>query len=1091
MYLSHSLFRASLGFAITAQAIALFAQTTSSTLTGLVQDSSGGAIASARVRVVNEASGTSLRTEANDAGLYRVSPLLPGNYRVEVEADGFQRLIRSGISVQVSQTLELTLTLQVGSIQETITVTGAAQLVESQTSSLGQLVEREMIAGMPMPNRYSTALIMLTPAATIQNVAGDIPIFSVGGGRMRNQQFTLDGGNHTNTVGLAVNQSQVPLPMDAMQEFRIITNSYAAEYGQSSGGVVTLATRSGTNEFHGSLFEYARNEAFDARNFFAATRPKFRQHQFGGTIGGPIRKNKTHFFGSYERTQQVTGATAVQTIPALAQRQGDFSRTLDGAGRMIAIYDPATTSGRVRQPFGGNVIPASRFDPVSRNILPHWPEPNLAGSITGANNFSLNTRPSLSQDTILARGDHQINDRNQVMARYFLSDRRSRNPGVWEKPVSDPSASRTDQRTHNLLGTWTRTVRSNLVNEFRAGVVRRDFFSQRLAGRNEDVAGTLGLRGVSKAAFPIIGITGYTGLSGAPFRFSSPLLDYQIQDSVSWFGGKHALKMGFDLRYGVFNDDTDTSSSGNFSFIPQVTGLPGTANTGQAFASFLLGEVDSANSIRPDPIRSRSTYLAWYLQDDWRVTNNLTLNLGLRWEMTAPRITDDDRMNSFDTAAINPVSGTPGVITFAGRNGVPSRAYDIDWTNFGPRVGIAYRVPGSGNTVVRAGGGLIYGASVNEIIGTAATLGFATDVRITSTDVGINSSMRLREGFPAFTRTPIEQLGPGFGAVRAGQATTTAVTFFERSHPTPIALQYNLSIQHELPRQTLLELDYIGNLSHHLTAPALSINQVPPSLAGPGNAQVRRPYPQFTNVSVLNPPLGNSSFHAAVVKVERRFHRGLSLLGHYTFSKFLDDVVSFTELGDPGSYMDFYNRSLDRGRSGSHLTHRAVLSGVYELPFPPNKGLLTAILGGWKTGVIASMQSGSVFSVFSAVNNTNAFPPGQLRADLTGQPGLPDSERRLNRWFNTAAFAIPAQFRFGNSGRSIMEGPGRVNVDASFIKVFYIRENLRAELRGEFFNLFNRANFNLPAHSVGVPAFGIINSAQPGRSAQIAARVEF
>jgi hypothetical protein len=1077
--------------AIAISIIPLFAQTTSSTLAGLIQDSSGAAIGSARIRVVNEGSGTSTSTKANETGIYRVSPLLPGHYRVEVEADGFQRLVRSGISVQVSQTLELNLTLAVGSIQETITVTGAAQLVESQTSSLGQLVERELIAGMPMPNRYSTALITLTPAATIQNVAGDIPIFSVGGGRMRNQQFTLDGGNHTNTVGLAVNQSQVPLPMDAMQEFRIITNSYAAEYGQSSGGIVTLATRSGTNEFHGSLFEYARNEAFDARNFFAATRPKFRQHQFGGTMGGPVRKNKTHFFTSYERTGQVTGATAVQTIPALAQRQGDFSRTLDGAGRMIPIYDPATTSGRLRQPFAGNVIPANRFDPVSRNILPHWPEPNLAGSITGANNFSLNTRPSLSQDTILARGDHQINDRNQLMARYFISDRRSRNPGVWGKPVSDPSASRTNQRVHNLLGTWTRTMRSNLVNEFRAGVVRRNFFSQRLAGRDEDVAGTLGLKGVSKAAFPIIGVTGYTGLSGAPFRFSSPLLDYQIQDSVSWFRGKHALKVGFDLRYGVFNDDTDTSSSGDFSFIPQITGLPGTANTGQAFASFLLGEVNAAGAIRPDPIRSRATYMAWYLQDDWRLTSNLTLNLGLRWEMTAPRITDNDRMNSFDTAAVNPVSGTPGVITFAGRNGLPRRAYDTDWTNFGPRVGLAWRVPGLGNTVIRAGGGIIYGASVNEIIGTAATLGFSTDVRITSTDVGINSSMRLREGFPAFARTPVEQLGPGFGAVRLGQPTTTAVTFFERSHPTPVSLQYNLSIQHELPGQTLLELDYIGNLSHHLTAPALSINQVPPALLGPGNAQLRRPFPQFTNVSVLNPPLGNSSYHAAVVKLERRFHRGLSLLGHYTFSKFIDDVVSFTELGDPGSYMDFYNRSLDRGRSGSHLTHRAVLSGVYELPVLRNKGLLTTILGGWKTGVIASMQSGAVFSVFSGVNNTNAFPPGPLRADITGKADFSAGERRLNRWFNTAAFAIPAQFRFGNSGRSILEGPGRVNVDASFIKGFVLRESFRAELRGEFFNLFNRANFNLPAHSAGVPAFGIINSAQAGRSVQIAARVEF
>ncbi|MGH9628575.1 MAG: TonB-dependent receptor domain-containing protein [Bryobacteraceae bacterium] len=1069
----------------------LVSQTTTSTLTGVVQDSSGGTIPGAKVQVVNEASGVAVQTETNAIGLYRVSSLIPGAYRVEVESNGFQRLVRRGVTVQISQTLQLDLTLQVGSVQETINVVGAAPLVESQSSSTGQLVEREMVAGMPMPNRSSTALIALTPGATIQNVGGEIPIFSVGGGRMRNQQFTMDGGNHTNTVGLAVNQSQVPLPMDAMQEFRIITNNYSAEYGQTSGGVVTLATRSGTNDFHGSLFEYTRNEAFDARNFFAARRPKFRQHQFGGTFGGPIRKDRTHFFASYERTQLVTGATAVQTVPTGLQRQGDFSQTLSGAGQLIRIYDPATTSGNSRQPFPGNVIPAARLDPVARNIMAFWPQPNQAGAITGANNFSLNTRPSENRDTILARVDHQFNDANQLMVRYFISDRRTRNPGIWPEKAADPSASGTDQRTHNILGTWTRILRTNFINEFRLGLVRRDFFNQRLEGRDENLAADLGLQGVSGAAFPIIAVTGFTGMSGAPFRFSSPLLDYQVQNSISWFRGKHALKAGFEVRYGVFNDDTDTSSSGNFSFIPQITGLPGNASTGNALASFLLGEVNAANVVRPDPIRSRASYWAAYLQDDWRVTSNLTLNLGLRWETTLPRITDDDRMNSFDTAAINPVSGTPGVVTFAGRNGVPRRAYDTDLNNFGPRVGFAWQVPALRKTVVRSGAGFIYGASVNEIVGTAATLGFSTDFRITATQVGIDSAMRLRDGFPSFVRQPVEELGAGFGAVPVGRSPNTAVTFFERNRPTPLALQYNFNVQHEIFLQTLLEIGYIGNLSHHLPSPAMSINQVPPSQLGPGNAQVRRPFPQFSNVNVLNPPLGNSSYHAGIIKIERRFTGGFSLLAHYTFSKFIDDVQSFTELGDTGSYMDFYNRRLDRGLSGSHVSQRGVISGVYELPMLRNRGLLTLLLGGWKSGVIASMQTGSVFTVFSSVNQTNAFPAGTLRADLVGDPKLPSSERSLSRWFNTEAFAIPQPFQFGTAGRSILEGPGLINFDVSFIKSFPIRERFRLELRAEFFNFFNRANFELPGHSLGAPNFGIISSAEPGRRTQLALRVEF
>ncbi len=1065
--------------------LALFAQTTASTLTGVITDPSGGAVAGARVSAINELSGVALPTQSNAAGVYRIGGLSPGAFRVEVEGAGFQKLVRRGIIVEISQTLQLDLTLQVGSIQETVSVTAAASLLETQTATVGQLVERQLINGMPMANRNSTALLALIPAATIQNVSGDIPIFSVAGGRMRNQQFTLDGGNHTNTVGLAVNQSQVPLPMDAMQEFRVLSNNYSAEYGQSQSGIVTLATRSGSNQVHGSLFEYARNEALDARNFFAASRPKFRQHQFGATVGGPVRKDRTHYFVSYERSYQVSGGTSIQTVPSSLQRQGDFSETRDAQSRVIPIFDPSTTP---RQPFAANRLPASRIDPVAARIAGFWPDPNRTAAVTGANNFALNTRPQVIADTGIVRLDHQVNYANQVMVRYFINDRRTINPGVYPQPDADASVSLVLQRVQNLLGTWLHTFRPDLVNEFRLGFVRRGFHSQR-PGLGKDLAGQLGLRSVSNAAFPIIGITGITGLSGAPFRFSSPLLDYQIQEALSWSRGTHAIKLGFETRLGVFNDDTDTSSSGSFSFIPQITGMPGSAATGIAFASFLLGEVNAANTIRPDPIVSRASYWGVYLQDDWRLSNSLTVNLGLRWEATMPRRVDQDRMNAFDTTAGNPVSGTPGVITFAGRNGVPRSAYDLDANNFGPRVGFAWKL--FSRTVVRAGGGLIYGASVNSIVGTSATLGFSTDFRITATEVGITSAMRLRDGFPNFTRPTIEQLGSGFGAVPVGRAPTTAVTFFERRHPTPYSWQYNLEVQQQVPGNGLVEIAYLANLSHKLTAPDLSINQVPPDRLAAGNAQVRRPFPQFTNVSVLNPPLGNSSYHAGFVKFERRFSQGLALLGHYTFSKFIDDVESFSEFGDAGSYMDFYNRHLDKGLSGSHVRHRAVVSGVFEIPFPRQRPWLAAVFGGWKTGVIASFQTGPVFSVFSFINSTNAFPAGALRADLVGNPRLADSERSLSRWFNTAAFAVPAPFRFGTAGRSILTGPGISTVDASLIKAIPIAEGRRAEIRAEFFNLPNHTNFNLPAHSAGAPAFGIIASARPARSTQLALRIEF
>lgn len=1067
----------------------LAAQTTTSTISGLVRDPSGSAVPGAAVLVVNVDSGVSAPSAANHAGLYRVSGLIPGNYRVEVEASGFQKLVRAGVIVQVSQALQVDVTLQVGDVRQTVDVTGAAPVLDAQSSSISQVVERNMIDGMPMPNRTSTALLALIPGASVGDVAGDTPLISVAGGRMRNQQFTLDGGNHTNTVGLAVNQTMIPLPMDAMQEFRVLSNNYSAEYGQSQSGVITLATRSGTNQWHGNLFEYFRNEALDARNFFAATRPKFRQNQFGGSLGGPIRKDRTHFFVTYERTQQVTGVTALWTVPSLAQRQGNFSQTLNAQARTIPIYDPATTTeARVRQPFAGNVIPASRFDAVSRAVLPFWPEPNAAGTVTGANNFTLNTRPDLKRNIWVARADHQFNSKNQLMVRYFYAGTRQDNPGITGQPVSDSVASQRDSRTDNIMGSWTSSLKPNMLNDLRFGLVKRDFFNYRY-GIDEDYAGKLGLRGVSAAGFPIIAVAGYQGLGGAPFRYSSPLLDYQIQESVSWFKGRHALKFGIETRIGIFNDDTDTSSSGNFITGPQLTGLPGTVGTGVSLATFLLGEIDSANTVRPDPLRSRANYWGVYVQDDFRVNERLTLNLGLRWEGTTPRTEDNDRMNAFDLTAINPVSNTPGVVTFAGRNGVPRTAWDMDRNNFGPRLGFAWSaLP---RTVIRGGGGIIYGAAVNSIVGTAAALGFSTDSRIAATQPGINAAMRMRDGFPAVPRVPVDQLGAGFGAVPVGQRTTAAVTFFERSRATPVSYQYNLDIQRELAENLLLEVSYIANLSRKLTAPDLSINQVPPSMVGPGNAQLRRPFPQFTNVTMINPALGSSTYHGGFVKVERRYTAGLSLLAHYTFSKFLDDVASFSEIGDSGSYSNFYNRRLDKGRSGSDIRHRAVLSGVYDLPLLQNRGWMTRFFGGWRMGIIGSLQSGPPFTVFSFTNETNAFPPGGVRADIVGDPNLDSGQRTLARWFNTAAFKSPAPYRFGTSGRGIVSGPGTINMDSSFTKRFPIKDTWRAELRGEFFNLFNNTNFNLPGHAVGAPTFGLVNSAKAARSGQLAFRIDF
>lgn len=1060
-------------------------------LSGRITDSAGAVVPGAQVTLTNLGSGLKREAETNEEGTYFI-PLVPlGDYEIAVRKPGFKPLTRTGLTLNVNQSAGVDFTLETGQVTEEVRITEAAPIVETQSSSIGQLIDRNMIEGMPLPNRAATALIVLTPGAAVVATGGggeNIPIFSVGGGRVRNQNYTLDGGNVTNVVGLAVPQQQTSLPMDAMQEFRVITNNYAAEHGHSTGGVVTLTTKAGTNQYHGSVFEYLRNDALDARNFFAATKPRLRLNQFGGSFGGPIRRDQTHFFASWEETRQITGGTTILTVPTEKQRNGDFSETRNQAGGLIPIYDPATTAGNLRQPFVGNVIPANRIDPVAKAIAAYWPLPNRAGTATGANNFQLNTRPQFRRDIVVSRFDHQFRASDQLMVRYYINDNSNTTPAIFDRPEADPNALVTQGRTQSILGTWTHTFGARTINEFRYGYVRRKNVQlQPELGQN--LAAQLGLQGVSQEAFPIIGVTGFAALGRDPFRRQTPIEDTQVQNAVTHSRGQHSLKAGVEYRRGFNRDDTDTSSSGNFSFSPLITGLPGNAATGNALASFLLGEVNAASLIRPDVIASHAAYWAGYAQDDWRVNERLTLNLGLRWEAEIPRTVDDDRMNAFDPTAINPVCNCPGVITFAGRNGVPRSAYDTDVNNFGPRFGFAYRLPWLGTTVIRGGAGYFYGPTVSGIVATAAALGFSTQVNLTATQPGFNSALRLRDGFPTVTRPPVDQLGAGFGAVPPGSAPTTAVTFFERDRPTPTSLQYNLNIQNEVRQNLLLEIGYLANLSHHLTANDLTINQVPANLLTGGNLQSRRPFPQFTNVSVINPPIGNSTYHAFFIKGERRYANGFSLLAHYTFSKFIDDVASFSEYGDPGSYMDAYQRFLDKSLSGSDIPHRALISAVYALPFFRNQGWLTTALGGWKAGVIATFQSGPPFTVTTALNTTNAFPAGNLRPDLIGDPRAGGGT--IARWFNVDAFRQPAPFTFGTAPRSVLRGPGYNNVDFSLLKDFQITERWKTEFRGEFFNVLNQANFGLPGRTFGTPAFGVISSARDARSVQLALRIAF
>ena len=1069
------------------------AQSGNSTISGIVRDASESAIPTAQLKIVNVETGVQSHTVTNSAGLYRAGALVPGTYRIEADAVGFAHLTRGPLTLQVSQTLEIDLILQVGEQNATVNVVEAAPVTESQSSNIAQAVNRQMLEGLPLPNRAASSLAALAPGVVMidpgTGTAENYPVFSVAGGRARNQNFTLDGGNVSNAVGLTRPQQLTSLPVDAMQEFRVIANNYSAEFGHSTGGVITMSTRSGTGQYHGSLFESLQNDVFNARNFFAATRPPIRLNQYGASLGGPIRKEKTFFFVTWERTGQLTSDTTISTVPTALNRAGDFSDLRSSAGKPVSIYDPASTAGTSRSPFSGNQIPLARFDPVALAAMNYYPIANRAGSAANANNFVGSSANLLNRDIVVARLDHQFRPADLFTARYYINNSGTNNSGTYGIPASDPAGDITDVRVQSMLGALTHIFRPNLVNELRLTYLRRKYLDTR-PGYDENLAGAIGLKGVSNAAFPAFTIPGYAALgnSTAVYRFQTPILDRQILDSLSWNRGQHAWKFGMEFRAGANDEIRDRGSAGNFTITPLITDLPGVSGTGNALASFLLGEVSAASVQVSDKIPSRAGYLAFYAQDDWRVSDRLTLNAGLRWEAELPREVVGNKMNSFDPTAINPVSGTPGVVTFAGVNGVPVRAFATDTNNFGPRVGFAYRMPGRHETVIRGGGGIFYGPTVSNTIGDVASLGFSTSASYVASQAELVSVLQLRDGFPAVSRPP---LNAAFGAVAPGQTPNTAVALFNPKQVAPISYQYNLNVQREVANGLLVEAGYLANISHHLTANDFSLDQVAPQLMGPGNAQARRPFPQFSNVTWINPSIGNSTYHGGFVRAEKRFGNNFSFLAHYTFSKFIDDVESANEYGVTGSYMDAYNRRLDKGLSGSDVPHHLVVTVLYELPQLRGNRLLKTTLGGWKLGLLETAESGAPFTVITAANTTNAFPAGSLRPNLLHDPTLASDQQSINRWFDTSAFAAPAPYTFGNSPRSGLRGPRLVTTDVTLEKSVRLREKLKFDLRGEFYNILNHANFNVPGATFGAADFGLVTSARPGRTVQLAARLSF
>jgi len=1091
-----------------------FSQSPQASVSGVVRDSQGASILNAEVVALNPATKFRVAVRTNEAGFYSLQPLPIGNYTITVERDGFRKYVREGLTLTTGQALELDVVLEVGAVSESVTVSAQASLLETRTSDASQLVEAKTVENMPLGDRRTMNIINITGAAVFVNYDnGEKPNFSLAGGRTQSQNFYMDGGTVQN-MRLGIGQVDTDPPVETVAEVKVLANSYAAEYGGSAGGVIVATTKSGTNRIRGAAYEYLRNEKLDAANFFAPwvngekVRAPLRYNVFGATIGGPVYipkvydgRDKTFFYFAYEGSRRREGATDTFTVPTADQRAGNFSTTYTAAGAVVPIFDPATgrvVNGRVvRDQFPGNIIPASRLDPVALKLLEFWPMPNTPPSnLSGANNYRTNYSSILTRNALLAKVDHNLSSKDRLSGRYlYNSDNRD-----FTTVLTDIAADPRQQalRHQNFVySTWTRIISPTIVNELRFTYGNR-INHQRSYGLGGNWPSRLGLTGIPDHAFPQFTVAGFQTLgTNAQERRQFPIQQYQIINNLSWVRGKHTMKFGAEIRPSFNYEVNLPTASGAFGFNPLSTGQPGQSGTGYSLASLLLGTPLTFSARQTEVLDRRSWYLAGFVQDDWAVHRDLTLNLGLRWETDTPIYDKNKRMNGFDMTRINPVSGTPGVVRFMGVDGFRTTPYNTDWNNFGPRFGLAWKPFGSTKTVIRSGFGVFFAHPFDGGAPSSASLGFELSANINSPDNGITAPFVLRDGVPGLNfDKPV--LDDSFGAVPVGTNPTQAVTFYEENRRTGYSMQYNFTIQRELPGNILVEAAYLANLSRKLSSSSLSINQVRPEILSPTSTQKDRPFPQFSNVSLIFPTLGVSNYHAMALKAEKRFSSGFNFLTTYTWSKFLNNTnEGGTVIGaEGGTYSNYYNRRADYGPSENDIRHRLTLSSVYELPFGNGKKFLSDswvrhIAGNWSVGSILTLQSGAPFTVTTQAN-TVFSAAGALRADVLRNPNLPNSERTLSRWFDTDAFRQPAPAQFGNQGVNLLRADGIVNLDLSLLRDFRLPgEDRRIQFRAEFLNLPNHPNFLIPGRVLGAQNFGVVSAARSPRSIQLGLRLVY
>ena len=1118
-------------------AVPSWSQSITGSITGIVTDASGAIIPGARIAVFNLGTGIRSAATVDATGNYNV-PLLPrGDYRMEVSASGFKRFVREGLVLQVQQTARVDVQMAVGELAESVVVSADAARLETENATLAKVVDNRSIVNLPLNTRNVYSLVFLTPGVTgsVGNSYGEMR-YSVNGARARTMDTMIDGVSAAHPTVNGFNGISVFPSVDAVEEFKLLSADYPAEFGRSLGSVLNVVFKSGTNHFHGTAYEFLRNSKLDANNFFDNRRGQqllnFKRSQFGGVLHGPVVKNKTFFMVSVEALRERRADSTFASVPTPAERGGDFSSTRTTAGQAFTIFDPITTranpaGGFIRDAFAGNRIPASRFDPVAVNTLKYYPQANATptGQSNNQNNFAASGSKPLDMTMSDYRVDQVISTNQRFFARYStrLNDDKATIFFPNDLKIAEGRINQEDH-VHGAVADYTNSISPTLVLNARVGFARTLYvFANQGLGF---APSTLGLPGyidtaVDNLQFPAFSVTDYRGLGGGDHRRNA-FMTYTAVANLTKSHGKHTLKAGTDIRLMRVNVNEGRNAS-EYSFTRAMTQGPNpnqsSATAGNGLASLLLGTGTSGQlQANYKNVATQSPYYAGYVQDDWRVNGKLTLSLGLRWDIDVPRTERFNRTNSFSLDVASPaaqaVPGLRGGLVFVGVNGVPRTPFTADKNNFAPRIGLSWQfMP---KTVLRMGFAHIFGPSQQAAAGTIGTMGFRIDNTWVATIDGITPNNLLRNPYPegvAKVTGSSAGLLTQFG--NRIEASTTDIV-------SPHTRQVNFNIQRELPMDTLLEVAYVhtrGFYLHRNDEGGLSLNQLPASQMALGSrlneqvnnpffgtpysggvltgartsrAQLLRPYPQFTDIIPIYSVGASSFYHSLQISANKRYAKGLQMGLAYTFAKSLDDGLS---------HQDSYNIRADRALSDIDVRHRATITGIYEIPVGKGRRVGTnwsrwmdMALGSWQINGIATLSTGTPLGI-SASNNAGIFNQA-IRANNNGTSGKLTGpvQDRLLLYFDKSVFSQPTAFTFGNMGPRLSDirNDGIYSWDLSLFKEFRFMENARMQFRAEALNAFNTPRFGNPNTTVTSSSFATVTSqANAPRQVQLGLKLVF